>query len=65
MPSRCATKKPPLTEKMIRKRMTFYKKHWAWSTKDWEDVMFSDDLHLQAGDPEVTEGQAVVDDEPL
>jgi hypothetical protein len=43
MPSRCAAKKPLLTDKIVGKRMTFYKKHWAWSKTDWEDVMFIDE----------------------
>jgi hypothetical protein len=41
MPLRCAAKKPLLTEKIVRKRMTFCK-HQAWSEKDWEDIIFSD-----------------------
>jgi hypothetical protein len=43
MPLRCAAKKLLLMEKMVRKRMTFCKKHRAWSKKDWEDIMFSDE----------------------
>jgi hypothetical protein len=31
MPSRCATKKPLLTEKIVRKRIAFCKKHRDWT----------------------------------
>jgi hypothetical protein len=39
----CTTKKTLLTEKMVRERMSFCKKHWARSEKDLKDVMFSDE----------------------
>lgn len=43
IPSRCAAKKPLLTGKMIKKRLSFCRKHRSWTEKDWERVMFSDE----------------------
>jgi hypothetical protein len=51
MPSRCAAKKPLLTDKMVRKRMSFCKKHRSWSKQDWEDVMFSDESTFRLVNP--------------
>jgi transposase len=42
LPSRCAAKKPLLTAKMVKKRLSFCKKHHSWSELDWETIMFSD-----------------------
>jgi hypothetical protein len=39
----CTAKKTLLIEKIVRKRMSFCKKHWAQSEKDWKDVMLSDE----------------------
>ncbi len=36
LPSRSTSKKPPLTEKMIKKRLTYCEKHKASTEKDWE-----------------------------
>jgi hypothetical protein len=43
LPSRCAAKKPLLTDKMVKKRLAFCKKSKSWMAKDWERVMFSDE----------------------
>jgi transposase len=44
LPSRCAAKKPLLTEKMVKKRLAFCKKFKSWTAKDGLTVMFSDEL---------------------
>jgi hypothetical protein len=38
------TKQPLLTEKMVRKRIAFCKKHQARTKIDWENVMSRDEL---------------------
>jgi hypothetical protein len=51
MPSRCAAKKPLLTEKMVRKGIAFCKKHRAWTETDWENVMFSGESTFRLVNP--------------
>jgi transposase len=51
LPSRCAAKKPLLTAKMVKKRLSFCKKHRAWSETDWESVMFSDESTFRLINP--------------
>jgi hypothetical protein len=43
IPSRIASQKPLLTEKMKEKRLAFAKKYRNWSEEDWSKVMFSDE----------------------
>jgi len=43
MPARVAAKKPLLTKKMVKKRLSFCKKYLHWTPKQWESVMFSDE----------------------
>jgi transposase len=51
LPSRCAAKKPLLTAKMVKKRISFCKKHRHWTEKDWEEVMFSDESTFRLINP--------------
>lgn len=51
LPSRCAAKKPLLTEKMVRKRLAFCRKHRNWTEKEWETVMFSDESMFRLINP--------------
>jgi transposase len=43
LPSRKASKKPLLTQKMLEKRLKFCNKYKHWKESDWEQVMFSDE----------------------
>ena len=51
MPSRSAAKKPLLTDKMVKKRLAFCRKHKHWKQEDWEDVMFSDESKFDLYNP--------------
>jgi hypothetical protein len=51
LPSGCAAKKPLLTAKMIRKRLTFCKKYRKWTEKNWDSVMFSDESTFRLINP--------------
>jgi Transposase len=43
IPSRVAAKKPLMTDKMIKKRLAYCRKHRSWTASDWRKVMFSDE----------------------
>ena len=43
LPCRRAAKKPLLTEKMRKKRLTFAKNYQHWTPQQWRKVMFSDE----------------------
>jgi hypothetical protein len=43
LPSSRVVKKPLLTEKMVRKRLMFCRKHHDWTEEEWETRMFSDE----------------------
>ena len=47
LPCRRAAKKPLLTEKMRKKRLTFAKNYQHWTPQQWQKVMFSDESTLQ------------------
>jgi transposase len=51
IPSRAAAKKPLLTAAMVKKRLSFCKKHLHWTEKDWETVMFSDESTFKLINP--------------
>ena len=51
MPSRSAAKKPLLTAAMVKKRISFCKKHLRWTEDDWEKVMFSDESTFKLINP--------------
>ena len=51
MPSRAAAQKPLLTEKMVRKRLRFARKHLHMTAEDWETVMFSDESTFRLINP--------------
>jgi transposase len=53
LPSRCAAKKLLLTAKMIKKRLSFCRKHRSWTEKDWERVMFSNESTFWLINPRV------------
>jgi hypothetical protein len=39
----CATKKPLLKAKIVKKRLAFCKKYPNWTEKNWDIVIFSDE----------------------
>ncbi|KAL7870253.1 hypothetical protein SRHO_G00077500 [Serrasalmus rhombeus] len=41
--SRRAAKKPLLSKKNIKRRLTFCRKYWDWTAEDWGKVIFSDE----------------------
>jgi hypothetical protein len=43
MTSHSAAKKPLLTARMVKKRLSFCKKYRSWTAQDWERVMFNDE----------------------
>ena len=43
LPCRRAAKKPLLTEKIRKKRLTFAKNYQHWTPQQWQKVMFSDE----------------------
>ena len=51
LPSRCAAKKPLLTDRMVKKRLAFCRKHRHWTEEDWENVMFSDESKFDLYNP--------------
>ena len=51
LPSRRAAAKPLLTPAMVKKRLSFCKKHLHWTEKDWENVMFSDESMFRIINP--------------
>jgi hypothetical protein len=56
LPSCCGTKKPLLTVKMVKKRLTFCKKYCKWTEKNWDTVMFSDDSKFYLTNPRAKKG---------
>ena len=51
LPSRSAAKKPLLTDKMVKKRLAFCRKHKHWTPEDWENCMFSDESKFDLYNP--------------
>ena len=45
--SRSAAKKPLLSRKNIRDRLTFCKRYRDWTAEDWGKVIFSDESHFR------------------
>ena len=51
LPSRCAAKKPLLTDRMALARMRFAKKHRHLTADQWEKTMFSDESTFRLINP--------------
>ena len=45
-PSRVKQKKPKLTQKHIKDRLDFAKRHQHWTLSDWQRVIFSDESKI-------------------
>ena len=60
LPCRRAAKKPLLTEKMRKKRLTFAKNYQRWTHQQWQKVMFSDESTLR-----LVRGQSKVIRKPI